>query len=537
MIGRKILGQLLVSVLVTTLLLPGCLEEIGDLNSIAPFRWNPEFGTPLIDSRFNFVDFLTNDETESIVEIDDEGLITLRWSENVLTRSASSIFDLPDQSYQNLISAQGSDLTPTPITTTLDLTREFVQTFRNDDKLDSLQIKQGTLRISIESNFKADGEYRIIIPSLIKNGVPFEKSLSTVFSGSMTNQSSSNEADLQGYTMDLSQGGTNSNSFKYVVQAQLQFNNQPITSSDRILASIRLSELLFSGLFGKLNQKAFDTNPDTLLIDIMNNLGEKNPAFDFENPSVRLNLKSSYGLDIKLVLSSLTTRNVNGEVKHLSGEIIEDPPTLIGPGLNEVGKTIETEIILGKQNSNVSELFSSGPNMLTYKLEGILNPDNEDRVFVLDSSSINLDLGVRLPLFGKVSNLALANDFEFDGGDLEDVKRLIFKSETLNGFPMEISLQAYLLDQGGVVLDSIFSQPTNLLSAGMVNENGVVIESEPATFEVEMEDERVQNLEAAAKIRIVATLNTRNNQSAVKFLNTYFVDIRIGIQAEYDVEI
>ena len=202
-----------------------------------------------------------------------------------------------------------------------------------------------------------------------------------------------------------------------------------------------------------------------------------------------------------------------------------------------MGEAVETEITLTKENSNVLELFSAGPNLMIYGLVGVLNPEGKDGVFVLDTSRINLDMGVRLPLHGKVSNLVVTNDYDFNGGDLEDVEKLIFKSETLNGFPMEISFQTYFLDEDNFIIDSLFSEPNNLLSAGLVNANGEVIEPEPATFEVILPAERVKNLEAAARIRVVAILNTENNQSAVKFLSTYFVDVQIGMQAEYFVEI
>ena len=82
----------------------GCLEELGDLNNIEDYVWNPEIAVPIANSTFGLVEFLDNDEIDDYIGTDADGLIIFTYEDQFESQDAASYVEIPDETFNESIS-------------------------------------------------------------------------------------------------------------------------------------------------------------------------------------------------------------------------------------------------------------------------------------------------------------------------------------------------------------------------------------------------------------------------------------------------
>ena len=89
----------------------------------------------------------------------------------------------------------------------------------------------------------------------------------------------------------------------------------------------------------------------------------------------------------------------------------------------------------------------------------LFNFDQEDQDEELKESELNMALEVRIPLFGRASDLKVTKEFTFNGAsDVDGISMAIFQVKTDNGFPFSVDLQIHFLDINGNVLVTLIEE-------------------------------------------------------------------------------
>jgi len=144
-----------------------------------------------------------------------------------------------------------------------------------------------------------------------------------------------------------------------------------------------------------------------------------------------------------------------------------------------------------------------------------------------------LGLRVEIPLDIQLSDIELEQDLGLELTSMDQVESAELILITENGFPLELVLQAYFLDEQGAVQDSLFDGSAQLLSAASVDQNGRVTESSSSTLDIALTAERWYRLQNSAEIRIKAEIaTTQAGTVPVKFYDDYNLKVKLGALAE-----
>jgi len=517
-----------------------CLEEIDDLDKLAEYTWNPQLAVPLANSNFSFGDFVTNFDSLTQVSIDNEGLISILYHTDFISARGSDIFtDLGQTLTLTPVSASipGILLSQLPVLGSITFTQDITVALNSPsgEAIDSVWLNSGNLIINIDWGFATAGSFTITLTSVSSN------SRTVLINNNFTSADFmfSDNIDLSGATLDLTDNGVTSNTFSFSLEITLQDPGAPVTSGDFNL-TFDFQNPVFKGIFGNLGaDKDIFSARDTIDLKFFDNI--IGGTFFLENPMFNFTFKNSYGLPIAIKLGQLTVSSLINGTGELTGSITDtlNLPTITAPDFSGIGTDAVSKIEVNNTVSNVANLLELLPNKLIYRFEGILNPGGAvPQNFVLDTSNVKIGLDVELPIHGRVNNLIASNEFEFDGETFNDIDLALFRIETDNGFPFEVNIQVYFLDSTNTKIDSLVTTDPAFFSAAPVDGNGIVTASVIKTTDIEMTDSKLRKLESSTtKIRVEAVMNSNptNPTQSVKVLESYKLQINIGVQTEFAI--
>jgi len=228
-----------------------CLEEMGDLDKLADYTWNPQLAVPLANSNFSFGDFVTNFDSLTQVSVDNEGLISILYHTDFISERGNEIFkdlDLSQTFPPVIASIPGILLSQLPVLGSIPFTQDTSVAFNvSGEALDSIWLKGGTLNTNIKWTIAAPGSFTITLNSLSNN------SGTVLINHSFTSADStySEPIDLSGTTLDLSNNGTATNTFNFRIEITLQDPGVPVSSADFNL-NFDFQDPVFKGIFGNL---------------------------------------------------------------------------------------------------------------------------------------------------------------------------------------------------------------------------------------------------------------------------------------------
>lgn len=516
-----------------------CLEEIDDLDKLAEYTWNPQLAVPLANSNFSFGDFVTNFDSLTQVSVDNEGLISILYHTDFISARGSDIFtDLGQTLTLDTVSASIPDilLSQLPVLGSITFTQDITVALNSPsgEAIDSVWLNSGNLIINIDWGFATAGSFTITLTSVSSN------SRTVLINNNFTSADFmfSDNIDLSGATLDLTDNGVTSNTFSFSLEITLQDPGAPVTSGDFNL-TFDFQNPVFKGIFGNLgaNKDIFSAR-DTIDLKFFDNI--KGGTFRLENPIFNFTFKNSYGLPIAVILGNLEMSSLINGTGQLTGSIADplNPPTITAPDFSGIGTDAITILEVNNTNSNVADLLAILPNKLIYKFEGKLNPGAVvPQNFVLDTSNVKIGLDVELPIHGRINNLEARNEFEFDGETFNDIDLALFRIVTDNGFPFEVDIQVYFLDSTNTVIDSLVTTDPVFISAAPVDAGGIVTQSIVKTTDIELSESKLNNLENSTKIIVVAIMNSNpaDPTLSVKVLDTYKLQINIGVQTEFAI--
>jgi len=523
--------------------LTACFQDIiDDIDNLEDIVWNPTFALPLVNSTFTLEEFIEDLEDDSVeIVIGAGGDISVVYTTNVLSQRADELYTIPDQTFNRRIGLNGTLPVPVgiPFVGTIDLSESFDLDWdpEQDERIDSILFNSGNLNIDIVGNILPAGEVILTSSALISSdGQPFEIVLNWT-AGNPNTPSVSIPRSLQGAKIDLTGGGTTNNLFQFAVQARLDFNGEVIDPAQEISIDFSFTDLSFQAIYGDLGTRTLASITEEVDLNLFQDLVDGELFLD--DPQLTLEVQSSYGVSVGLDLSSfVATRNEGSEELALQGTITDNLQVIDGPDFSQIGQRITTTVPINKDNSNLRDLLAFYPETFRYDVSGTLNPGGGmNQNFVLDSSILETNVEVEVPLVGRVKNLVAEIDEEFEGQDFTEVGNAILQLNTRNEFPVEINVQVYFYD-GNQLLDSLFNESLNFVEAAVVNAQGDVVQASEQTVELIFTDERLDRLSQANRLVSRVMLNTSgNDQQVVRFLSTHQVQVALGGQTQFEVNL
>lgn len=497
---------------------------------------------PLIKSELTLSDVLSSLDTTGLIRTDSSGFISLVFEGNLSSNTALDVIPIADQSTTKSFVMTGPDIVNLQTFGSFTFNQNIDQSFQvqGDEELDSIVFKTAKLEFDITSTFQHSASLVLSIPGLKKQGVPFNKTVSLVYSGGIP-VTVTRSFDLAGYTFDLTKGGTTVNAFAMGMQLTLVNSGNPVLNGDQADIGISFKDLSFSGIYGYVGQHNLSLDQDTVTIDIFKNVLDGEVWF--EDPQINLTVHNSYGAEISGTFNVLEAYNSTKGTLPLTGSGIPNPLVFNYPTLAEAGQSKSTELKLNKNTSNIREIIALLPQYLIHQIDASVNPGGKQNYnFVLDTSSVDIDFQVILPLYGSANGFVLRDTIGFSldlfsNDESMEVENLLFKLIASNGFPIDVGMQVYFTDSLYHTLDSLITPYKEILPSAAINSEGKVVSRTSTTSYIGFDTTRIAHITEAKYILLNAAMNTGNggNQS-VKFYSDYGLGIQMGAQAKLKVK-
>ncbi len=510
--------------LLLTIVFAGCdYSYIDGIEQIEEYTYKPVFAVPLIDSKIGIGDLIDLDDL-SVIEVDQNELISLVYAGNIFSAKASEIFTVPKQdqiiTINNIIPA-GSGSTTLPPQLYV-----YKIAFEGEEILSFISFLAANLNIvALAPQLVADG-YRVsasfrIPGSTSPGGGPITGVVTT---GSPTN------INLAGCSIETGNLGNFFNiEYTITVSGNGTPTNAPYTLRlDHSVTNIRYN--LFRGYIDKIN---FPIGETDVPLTVFQNISDGKIVFN--EPSINFDITNTFGLPIDISQNDFYATMSNDSRVPITGSGVDRPWPLQYP-VNPTDAGVVTRQRLTNQNTNLFSVTGQAPREIHYNLRGLTNPGTFTQAnnWVKHDSEVSIKMEVRLPLHGRIDFLNFKDTFEIDSDFLpEEIDWLEMRLRFENGFPLGVELKLVLYNELNQPIDTLFSKYNPFMKPATVNAlTGLV--TQPSITEIkEMVDQQTaQNLKKASKIMAHYTLKTSQSQDqvAVKILESYKLGLGIGVR-------
>jgi len=526
-----------------TIWFTSCYKDKLDFSKLSTnINWNPNVAVPAVHSSLTIRDILRDYDTTNLFVEDQTGFLYLMYHKQVFSLPASDYITLPDQSFSDNFTgtefiSQGFPAT-SPATVTKTYTHVMLLQLASDS-FDSIIFKNGTFSLDVSSTFLHTGLLTVTFPTVLKNGLPYSKTVNiSTSTGTFTyNQSF---YDLADYHADLTNPGFN----QLPVELSLTFVNSgnTVSPSNQVNVNMSVNTLQYKAIFGNIGQRNIPIQEDTVNVELFNNTMQGN--LYFVNPKIRLFINNSFGVPFSASFSDFKIYSSVSNTYVTYSFPSSYNPTIIGAPFNYSDAPVVTPIILDTLNfPNIRTIVSEYPRYVHVTTNATSNPIGTSQYnFIKDTSKLSVDLEVELPLWGRASWWILQDTLDFNFSDyykdstvdLHNVDWVKFHLNILNGMPTEAGVQVYLTDSLYNIIDTIFTpENMNIVASGILGSNGKVIAPTRKTSDVIYYGSRLANLQNVKKALVRGYVHTTNvGATIVRFYSDYALDVKMGVQVQ-----
>jgi len=140
-------------------------------------------------------------------------------------------------------------------------------------------------------------------------------------------------------------------------------------------------------------------------------------------------------------------------------------------------------------------------------------------------------------LYASASDFKLVDTFalSFNTEEFDDARQLDFKLVVGNGFPVEVGIQLYFLDEDKMVFDSLFDNGASMLEAAELAPDGFAASKIERIEEVRFDDARVNSLlQQTAYLRVQSLVESpQQGATAARLGENDEIEIRLGVLATF----
>ena len=522
-----------------------CVDSNYDLSRISDeMEIAPGISAPLIHGSISLDNILNEIKSEEYVgKFPDDSLIFITFSDSILSYGASDALVIPNQNFLQFYISSDISFDPawlgSDVGDTLKFSKskdgEFVVT--HNEKIDSIKVKTATLKLEISSTFKHRGILHIYSNNIKTNGQSFSKTV--------TISDASGSFDITELITINNSTFTFDNSNPSLIVLPLSFelflinSGAPILASESCDISMTYEDISFSSAYGYLGNYNLPIKNGQVDIGFYEEIMGDGELL-FADPRFAVYFDNSFGIPVEIDISDVSAYS---EKNNLTTPIIftggVNPFNIRTPDFVDIGKSVKDTITINKENCNIVEAMETSPKSFNYNINANSNPDGigGGYNFITDSSRMDVDLEVVLPLWIRAQGIGIKDTLELDmeeefGDAFDFITYFRITMEGKNGFPLMTSLQVYFTDDAYLTLDSLFIGSTVFLNPAEVGTNGKVTASADFKKLIELNKDKLQNVRDTKYIIVKVDVNTTNasQDQYVKFYSYYTFDFKMSVK-------
>lgn len=503
-------------------------------------NWDVDVVLPLVNSSLNIKNFIG----DSIFATDNTGLLYLNINREIANIKLDSLLKLEATTVVENFPV------PAFVPTTLQPGVLFTQlptsplqfNIGNGAELKRVDIRKGILTVKFSSDIAEPIDFIYKIPNAVKNG-----QVLTITESVPTGQNSLVRSyDLSGYTFNMT--GASGNVYNTILQTYtlgISANGNPVVVNpgQGVKVEISYSEMVPDYVEGYFGKQVIDVPLDTTKIGIINKINAGN--FMLSEATMNFKIVNEFGADFSGSLSNI--KSINSKQGHVVNLNSNQFGIININAASKVGTTVYPTIKpinLNTANSNVTAFISNLPDKLTYQGTIKLNPVGENSSisghndFAFYNTGIRILADINIPLRFTASYFQLRSNAAIDFSSinqLDDVNSGNFVISASNGYPFDAKLQAYLIDESGQVLDSLFTTGANTLERGQMNSLNEVTFPTRSRIMVPVTKDKVEKLRRSKSMQIVSNFTLPPNPPEIKIYENYVFDVNIVAEVNYNV--
>lgn len=497
-------------------LVPSCDYSYFEMDQLPDYTYQPVFALPLVHSTITISDLIPEDD-DDLIEVGENKLISLVYSDQLVSASGATFFQLPHKQYQASFQASPSGRDKVRSTT---LTFGYDTGY--DDLIDSIVFREGILGVEVFAPGLAADGYQASVTLTVQdsynaNGQPFSM---TIEAGT------SNQVNLADFTFLFYSSGSDHNLFDVSYDVTFSGSGSPSNAPYTFELNQNFQDMMLKKMVGFLDPRPLNLGGMGVNIGLFDSDFEG--ELYFEDPRIRLRAWNSFGLDIAVQTNDLFLRKDENEYP-LTG--IPNPWIILGPDINQIGQTAYSEFILNRDNSNIVGGVELYPTTLYSSFSAQLNPSQE-KVFVLEQSRLDVHVELELPLNGTATGFSFKDTLALSRNDsIEEVEWIELAVDVVNGMPVELFLQVEFADSLNQVQGVLFEgvEDFNLIESASVDAQGHVIAPERTYTRILLDEEQTQAFLNSASLILAARVSSANQgEQVVRIYDDQTLDVKIG---------
>jgi len=445
----------------------GCIKKKDlDFKNLKVDNWQPDWALPILNSNLTLKNIL---QPKTYLTEDAEGVYSLHYTGDLYYRRASDFILIPNQNFTTPGVTLSTPMAVASFTGTINdsYSNHFTYTDTSGAQLAHINVKSGTISLTLNSTFKQNVSAVITFPTAKKAGVALQVNANVNWPSS----SSTASIDLSGYNIDLSNGNTTKNYLPYTINFTVAGTGETLLPGDALSASISMTDIKYSFIDGFLGSYDIPIPADTINVAVFDNT--LNASIFINNPKINLAFKNSLGLNVLTTFDDIYGLTATGIRRNMSVA----PVTVVGA--SSAGQTAVSNYTMDSANTGgaVQNLFNPAPNHVIYDGRVRINPGGTGSTynFVTDSSAITITADAELPAWFKIITFTLQDTVKLElPVDTSLLQTAEFKMLMDNALPLYGRVQLFFADASFNFLDSLVPTASDIIGEAPVDGGGHV---------------------------------------------------------------
>lgn len=517
-------------------LIYSCRKEIEK-----PF-WDTEILAPLLSTSMN----INNVLPDSILQSNADSSLKIVYEGDIYHLSMDTLFTIKDTTIKNSYSIPFGSPSLSPgynvITNSLSETTYDL----GGPQLRYVIIKKGFVKYTIKSKIREKTHFFYQIPCATINGVAFSIDVEVPACADGVPGIYNQVFDLSGYEIDLT--GITHNKINTIYTSLTASISASATDTvvvnpgDSLIIENTFYDMFPYYAKGYFGTNTFNIGPEQTNFTMFDRIIDG--SIQLENVDFKLSLENPIGMDARVYINNLKSINSRtGNSIDLSNSII-GAPTNINRAAETSGNVYPTysNFPLTPSNSNIKPMIENLPDKFGYSMDIITNPLGNvsgSNDFVYSDKLLNAKLRMEIPLSLIASNLTLLDTFDLNIQNSENNQKIHGGTLTLlasNGFPLDASIQVYLLDDLFQVTDSLYTY-ANTIDQALVNSDLRVVSKKQTKLISPISQSKMDLLYKTKKVKLKVKFNTLSQTQYVKIYSDYSIDIKLIGDINYTIHL
>ncbi len=505
--------------------------------------WDVDLALPIAKSYLNISNFFG----DSLFQADQNGLLHLAFSKDLINYTMDSLVKLPDTTVEiGYIVPFLSSLNPgVQIFSNAGSTdKEITFDVSNGVELNKAIVRKGFLKVEYINSYAQPLKFNYIINSATLYGS--QLTINQIIAGS---SSLTKLYPLDNYNISLT--GLNGNKVNTLVQTYT-ISTDPSGVADQLQPGqglkIKLSfiDLIPEYIQGYFGQQDLSFGPDSSAFGFLNNFSTNN--FLLSQSSINFRIINEFGIEMSSSINSMksiktTPLNV---VNLNSGNLLQSINISRANKTNNFSNPVFPwfkQININSNNSNLNAFLQNLPNYLGYSVKAKINPlgnISAGNDFAFYGRGLKVTADIDIPLKLSADYFSLVNYSKVDLTqlkELNDVNSCQILLDARNNYPFKAQVQGYMLNDQGQIIDSLFVPGQNIIEPAITDGNNVVLNYVDSKLEANFNKDKIVHLTQCKQIKFVSYLYLSNQPTPIKINEDSYLDLVVHANLNYNARV